>query len=388
MGSRPRAPGACPIALLVCLPAMGRRSGIRAALALNVVAITGAGISACTQLLGIEPLTDGGRTEAGAADRSVGEVVAPDVTGPEAMIPMVLATDDGGQPWGIAVSATTGFVYFTDVSQKTINAVPTTGGPVTSQPCFGPNCYSVAVDEDSVFWACTGTNGGVPDSVYQEPFVGTGGPVAIADVDMAAPEAIALTSGSIYWTDSSGDIAFAPIGNSTTNFDYLSVGDDLGPLYGLVVVGNALYYTDYHNADIGMVPIVGNLPVIVTTTNANPYGLATDYGPNASPPFHLYWTTQGGDAGSVQALTLGGDAGPLTLASDQAGPQGIATDGTYVYWTNFDGGTVMGAPVGGTGPAVVLASHQHAPAFVALDSANVYWTNSGDGTVMRVAKPE
>jgi hypothetical protein len=64
-------------------------------------------------------------------------------------------------------------------------------------------------------------------------------------------------------------------------------------------------------------------------------------------------------------------------------PQGIAVDGSNVYWVA--GEDIMRAPLAGGAP-VVVASGQTQPTGIAVDDARVYWTNFG-GAVLSLAKP-
>jgi hypothetical protein len=79
--------------------------------------------------------------------------------------------------------------------------------------------------------------------------------------------------------------------------------------------------------------------------------------------------------------SAGGTA--TTLASDQVYPQGIAVDGTNVYWTNYGDGTVMKVPAGG-GTPTILAAGQSGPNSIAVGATSVCWTNYDDGTVARL----
>ena len=67
----------------------------------------------------------------------------------------------------------------------------------------------------------------------------------------------------------------------------------------------------------------------------------------------------------------------------------VAVDATSVYWTNAgtmgSDGAVLKVPIGG-GPPVTLASGQYVPQGIALDGANVYWTDYASSRVRKTPK--
>ena len=65
---------------------------------------------------------------------------------------------------------------------------------------------------------------------------------------------------------------------------------------------------------------------------------------------------------------------PVVLGDMQAGPWGIAIDGSNVYWTNYGGGQVKQCAKSGCSlMPTTLASGLSSPYGIAIDSTNVYW---------------
>jgi hypothetical protein len=91
-----------------------------------------------------------------------------------------------------------------------------------------------------------------------------------------------------------------------------------------------------------------------------------------------------GKTGSENTAGPTEPSGKITLASQQAGPNGIAVGGGYVYWTNTVGGQVSRVALAG-GKPTVLASGLQRPWGIAVDSTSVYWTTDAqNGLVMQL----
>lgn len=80
-----------------------------------------------------------------------------------------------------------------------------------------------------------------------------------------------------------------------------------------------------------------------------------------------------------------GDVCNYTLFSGKMVPAGIATDGTYVFWTDSGLGHVFRIARDGTG-FTIIASGQGEPAGIAVDADHVYWANFSDRTIQRALK--
>jgi hypothetical protein len=93
------------------------------------------------------------------------------------------------------------------------------------------------------------------------------------------------------------------------------------------------------------------------------------------------------DAGCPGGVT------PTVLATGQAGPTSIVSDGVNVYWIDNSpsAGTVhsvMKLPVGG-GTPVAVATNLNNPSYLAVDATNAYWTDAAStfpgGTILMSA---
>ena len=116
-------------------------------------------------------------------------------------------------------------------------------------------------------------------------------------------------------------------------------------------------------------------PVVSGTHAQNVQGIASD-------GTYIYWTNKIAAGSVYRALPTG--AGLTTIASNQSQPDWIASNGTTVVWTNQTGNQVMADPVTSDGlvaPKQLNLSGENGtvPAGIAIDSTNVYYAAKTSG---------
>jgi sugar lactone lactonase YvrE len=120
-------------------------------------------------------------------------------------------------------------------------------------------------------------------------------------------------------------------------------------------------------------------PSNVTTLSAAGYP-----GTVVSDGTDVFWT----DYDSIESIARDGtQATPTVVAGSRSGPFGITLDPTHVYWTEngtAGQGQVVMTSKDGTGTPTVIATNQASPRGIVFDGTNLYWTtvaaaNAGGG---------
>jgi hypothetical protein len=297
-----------------------------------------------------------------------------------------------------------------------------TGGAGGAPPCAGCTAvaslpldsapYGLAVDANNVYWTNSGSH-----EVMQANADGSS-PLVLAKMQNT-PYAVHLAGGFVYWTSYSveGVMRKTPIGGGAIT----SLVD--APATRDFAVGTTHIWWTREPDDVQRIPIEGGAEdagtVDLLTNNPLTNGITADatsiYWVNRQDgyikradhdfafetplasgdiPWHIevdetsiYWTEQGSSPGTgkvMKASKVDGSKG-VTIASNQAGPQGLALDATSVYWANKEDGTIHKAPLAG-GADVVIAAGQLAPANVVVSATHVYWTDPKADLVVRIAK--
>jgi hypothetical protein len=157
---------------------------------------------------------------------------------------------------------------------------------------------------------------------------------------------------------------------------------------GLAIDSAFAYWADNEAGAINKVSIAltheGTPTAVVAGMRAqNVQGIASD-------GTYVYWTNKIAAGEVYRALPTG--AGLTTIASNQSQPDWIASNGTTVAWTNQTGNQVMAAPVtsdGGVAPTQLNRTGENGtvPAGIAIDSANVYYAAKTSGGGLAESAP-
>lgn len=194
----------------------------------------------------------------------------------------------------------------------------------------------------------------------------------------------AQANASVFWGNSDGD----SIGRA--NLDGTNVDQNLMTGFspgGLAIEGNYIYWS---NAD----------------QSGNSIGRATLSGTEVEPEFipglfeissvavsgsYIYWTAGGFAVPTIGRAKLNGtDVEPdfITLPQDdEHGSDGIAVNGSYIYFSqpeigasmDANTGTIARANLNGSGVDENFITHAEDPNELVLDGSHIYWSTSLDG---------
>jgi len=247
---------------------------------------------------------------------------APSVTIPSCRDCIVLASHQCAQN-GIAVTSANVYwtTYVSNLCESVYGIAKTGGLPSTVGWSYNPQ--GIAADNSGLYWA----NGEPSGSILM---AGDGGPGRTLVSGLVEPTALAIDAVNVYWIDHGNG------GSRTTSVMQISR--------------------------------TGGAPIALASNLLNPVAIAVDFE-------NVYWVDGGTyyqyqynnfpydtvrSDGAVYQVPIGGGT-VIQLASEQAGPIGVQTDGTSVFWStmgNVDSnyvGQVQRAPVGG-GMSTSLAS--------------------------------
>jgi len=313
--------------------------------------------------------------------------------------PVILASGQDNPLW-IALDATN--VYWVSggpgepgvTADGSLRSVPIAGGsPVTlASNLEAPS--TLVVDSTTVYWVNAGTAATdyADGTVVKMPLAG--GAITTLSTSPSRFTGIARDGANVYWADglSGGGVVVAvPLGGGPA----VTLASAQGPVYELVAVsGDVFCEASPANSvaeTITKLPVAAGTPVALASNQLYAQGLAVDGS-------SVYWATEelfvdGGVLDVGQILTVPKAGGlPVTLATQQTSPSALAVDGSSIYWVSYaSNGAILKMPLTG-GAIVTLASGQSFAQSLAVDDTYIYWSTLDDstgqppGTIVRLAK--
>lgn len=171
------------------------------------------------------------------------------------------------------------------------------------------------------------------------------------------------------------------------------VADDHGP--HAIVVDDLFVYaadlgtppTDFEDGRIVRAPKAGGALQILASDLGAPNALVLHgndvvFSAAGTRSFGAY-----NNDGAIYRVPRDGSAPAKRLAKNQRHPISVATDDTYVYWTNDFGGTIVRCALSGCNETPeVLYDNQNVPRSIVVDDQFLYWSNQMDTNVVRAPK--
>lgn len=150
-------------------------------------------------------------------------------------------------------------------------------------------------------------------------------------------------------------------------------------LAGLVLAGSAaaesrLYWTNNASGSIATANRAGGEVIQkLFFASPEPYGIAAD-------STHVYWTDEGTDEIGRAELN-GANVEPSLIPVAGEVPEGMAVGVGYVYWANLVGQSIGRAKLDGSEPEphFIQLSAASFPEGVAIEGSHIYWTAAGHG---------
>lgn len=231
----------------------------------------------------------------------------------------------------------------------------------------------IVSDGTFLYWINQGTTGGTNGSVVRRR-IDASDQVFVMRSAEGDPNALVLDDGFLYWVNRNPSLPGPDVNLMRMEVDgdgaiQLETGTSL---VGLATDGSTLYWSDQYADEIRQtaLPALAGSGTLFAGSQVGPQGVAVD-------GTHVYWVTGNGLVMRAPKDTMM----PAELANGQAGLRSIAVDDKYVYW-NADPNVIMRRNLA-TGAIDMLGS-SGAPRDILADGGYVYWTDASNSAVFKI----
>jgi hypothetical protein len=283
--------------------------------------------------------------------------------------------------WPLGLVARDGVLYWVDYDpdRGALRRVGVEGGDVTTILGGQLLPFSLAVDDNEVFWVNNHSDG----AVLKIPRAG-GEPTTLRESYLAWD--IAVDDDHVFWiTGNQGGVVSRTL-KSGASHDFMT--ERVLPQPRAI----ALYGDDVYWVNRGMGDSDGSVMSMPKDASAEPTTLVDlqpfclDIAVSADGVFWLnrglYDPTDGFDDGQIKRAALDGSS-PQLLAGGQGDPEALTLGGQHVYWANGGSGELRRVGVDG-GEVETMAEGYSNPCSLTYEDGVLYWTDCGDGNIYRL----
>jgi hypothetical protein len=243
-------------------------------------------------------------------------------------------------------------VYFVDTA---VRRAPKAGGPSTALAPAGSARFSLAADDQFLYWVAAGT-------LYR--VAKAGGPVlTLASTNDL--QAVAVDETTVYYLDADGLWTMAKSGGPATQIAASSGGV-------MVLDAQWVYVASARTKSIVRVAKLGNASIAIADNLARPplaIGVDASTIYFSDPSSSLFAVDKNG--GAIRTIYAATNTLPVPV-------DGLLVDGGRVYWTGYGG--IQRIDTSGAGFALLAVDDAHG---LALDGSFVYWSSANADAILR-----
>ena len=226
---------------------------------------------------------------------------------------------------------------------------------------YSPNSpVGLALDASNrLYWGSDSSN-----DIKRAPKDGSGAPEKVV-TETSAVYYVAVANGELFWTTGAKDLKKTAIGSTSPKI----LAPGLGNPYGVAVAGGKAFVAEGGDSKVAVIDaaVGGELVSYSVPSNSTPEGVATDGS----------WLFVALNAGTdIVTLPVGGGT-PSIFVGNQEKPAGIAVEGEWVYWTTQGSPGRLRKKKKTGGPVVELATDLSLPTGVVVDAQYVYVAEHG-----------